>query len=108
MEDNSATIVAINKGYSPTLRHLPRTQRIALGFLHDTLSPDSDDELGLHEHEGPLTVEKDDTDSHKGDVFTKEMSRQSFEEKLHKLGMAPSAMASSALLVAALSSSLCS
>ena len=104
MEDNSATIVAIQKGYSPTLRHLARTQRIALGFLHDTLSPDSDDELDLHENEGPLSVVKAETDNQKGDFLTKELPRSAFEHKLKTLGMTPQAMASSALVA----SSLCS
>ena len=51
-EDNAATITAIDKGYSPTLRYLPRTQRIALGFLHETLRPDEDELADPRDDEG--------------------------------------------------------
>jgi hypothetical protein len=34
-EDNTATIIAVQKGYSPALRHLPRTQRLSVGFVHE-------------------------------------------------------------------------
>ncbi len=34
-EDNSATIIAIQKGFSASLRHLPRTQRLSVGFAHE-------------------------------------------------------------------------
>ena len=86
-EDNAATITAISKGYSPTLRYLPRTQCISLGFLHETLRPDEDgseDEL-----ERQIVLEKADTDDHKGDIMTKKMPRMSFETKLRMLGMMP-------------------
>ena len=82
-------ITAIRQGGSPTFRHLMRSQRIALRFLHDMLCPDSEDELDLHEMEGQLSVEKADTDDHKGDVLTKELPRAAFETKLRNLGMAP-------------------
>ena len=34
LEDNVGTIQAIEKGYSPALRHLPKTQKTSLDFLH--------------------------------------------------------------------------
>ena len=38
MEANAATITSVNKGYSPSLRHLPRTQRVSLGLLHESIT----------------------------------------------------------------------
>eukprot|EP00972_Heterocapsa_arctica_P065529 9670430-Heterocapsa_arctica.AAC.1 len=35
LEDNIQCIAAVTKGYSPTLRHLWRTERIALGTAHE-------------------------------------------------------------------------
>ena len=35
-DDNSACIVSATKGYSPSMRYLPRTQRIAIGSAHET------------------------------------------------------------------------
>ena len=34
LEDNIGTIQAIEKGYSPALRHLPKTQKTSLDFLN--------------------------------------------------------------------------
>ena len=34
--DNAACIIAVDKVYSPTLRYLPSTQRIAISFLKET------------------------------------------------------------------------
>jgi hypothetical protein len=34
-EDNSAAISAARKGYSPALRHLPRTQRISISSVNE-------------------------------------------------------------------------
>ena len=58
-EDNSATIAAIRKGYSPALRYLRRTQRIDIGFLHEI----------FEEHD--VNIEKASTSKHRGDMFTK-------------------------------------
>ena len=37
-EDNSACIVAARKGYSPNMRYLRRTQRIAIGAVYDIIT----------------------------------------------------------------------
>ena len=89
-EDNAACIIAVDKGYSPTLRYLPRTQRIAISFLKEVLRPGEDDEQDdLIECEGQISLEKIETVKHKGDVFTKELPRSSFEYKMNMLGMRP-------------------
>ena len=36
--DNMQTIQAVTKGYSKRLRHLPRTQRVCVGLLHELLN----------------------------------------------------------------------
>ena len=34
VEDNEATITIVDKGYSPSMRHLARVQGTDIGFLH--------------------------------------------------------------------------
>ena len=77
-EDNSATILAIKKGYSPSLRHLPRTERVSLGSLHELFHEQDGHDcrhgtIELVHHEGAL---------HKADIFTKDMQPKPFKEKL--------------------------
>ena len=76
MEDNAATITSVNKGYSPSLRHLPRTQRVSLGLLHESIT--SKPENG----EGNTRLLKVETGSHKGDLFTKELAPKDFNKAL--------------------------
>ena len=71
-EDSSATISAIQRGYPPALRHLKRTQRIAIGFLHGTTSS------------FPVFFEKADTAEHKGDFFTKPLNITAFYDTLYR------------------------
>ena len=72
MEDNAAMITAAQKGYSPTLRHLKRIQRTSLGLIHDLISRKPDDDEGL------VYLDKVDTDIHKGDQFTKQLTVAKF------------------------------
>ena len=76
-EDNTSAITAIKKGYSPSLRHMPRTQRVCLGSLHEVLY---DDEQGRTA--GGIQLVHSDTKTHKGDIFTKEMPPKDFNSKL--------------------------
>ena len=94
MEDNTATIEACVKGYSPSLRHLPRHQRCALGTVHDICFGDKDDteeekmeRKMLEEKFGAITLEHRDSELHKADLFTKEMPRAPYEAKLRLIGM---------------------
>ena len=75
MEDNTACISAITKGYSLALRYLKRTQRIDLGFLHEVLNSEN------------YHLEKVDTKVHKGDFFTKPLSLPAFREGLERIGI---------------------
>ena len=37
-EDNAAALISANKGYSPAMRGLKRTQRVSIGYIHDVIS----------------------------------------------------------------------
>ena len=94
MEDNTATIEACMKGYSPSLRHLPRHQQCALGTVHDVCFRDKDDDEArvrakeqIEREYGVITLEHKVTDEHKGDMFTKEMPRVSLETKVKLIRM---------------------
>ena len=76
MEDNSAAIIAIKKGYSPALRHLSRTHRISLGLLHEVTTQQS------MQDQGSVTIIKAPTSTHKGDMFTKDLPPCKFGDAL--------------------------
>ena len=66
--DNSQAILAIQRGYSKKLRHLGRTQRVNLGFLHDVLE---DEEMRYGVVHRP-------TAEMKADIFTKALAAPQF------------------------------
>ena len=78
MEDNAACIVAITKGYSPSMRYLKRTQRVSLGHLHDIFY-EKEEKRGGH---GKVNLKKANTHEHKGDMMTKELSPAQFDRAL--------------------------
>ena len=85
-EDNTACITAAEKGYSPSLRHLARHQRCALGTVHETFFEDADATPMEAEARrriiceyGEMRLEHKDTKQHKGDFFTKELPRVEFD-----------------------------
>ena len=80
-EDNAAAIVSVTKGYSPAMRHLPRTQRVSLGFLHEVFTAEP------QEGEGRVRVMKAETDEHRGDAFTKELESHKFANALQLIRM---------------------
>ena len=82
-EDNSACIQAIRKGYSPTLRHLKRTQRVSVAQLHEAFEERGAEQGG----DGPVTLEHAETKTHKGDLFTKYMAPATYREALGRLGV---------------------
>ena len=63
-EDNTQCIAAVKKGYSAALRHLPRTQRLALGAMHEVFYGD-EDEAG--EAAGHCSIAYCESGKHKGD-----------------------------------------
>ena len=93
-EDNMACITAAEKGYSPSLRHLARHQRCALGTVNETfyLSADATtDEIAARsaiiEAYGEMQLEHCDTKKHKGDFFTKELPKVEFDTALKMMGV---------------------
>ena len=80
-EDNAAAIVSVTKGYSPAMRHLPRTQRASLGFLREVFTAEP------QEGEGRVRVMKAETDEHRGDAFTKELESHKFANALQLIRM---------------------
>ena len=81
MEDNAATIVAASRGYSPAMRHLTRSQRTSLGFVHDMISQKP------NPGEGSISIVKADTKEHRGDMFTKELEPKAFDHALRMIRM---------------------
>ena len=59
-EDNEAVIKMINKGKSPTMRHVSRTHRVALGWLFDRINLDS-----------KIKIKYIDTKNQLADILTK-------------------------------------
>ena len=80
MEDNEACIVALKKGYSPSMRHVSRTQRISVGFVSDCFTlPNLND--------GGISIIKAATADHKGDMFTKFLGPTDFEKACRMIRM---------------------
>jgi hypothetical protein len=48
-EDNQSAMAIIRRGYSPMLRHLSKTSRVSIGFLHEAFA---DDESRILVHVG--------------------------------------------------------
>ena len=76
-EDNTQCIAAVRSGYSAALRHLPRTERIALSTCHEIFVEDAE------RHSLNYEV----SENHKGDVFTKRLSPAAFERAIAMLGL---------------------
>ena len=80
-EDNNATIIAVQKGYSPTLRHLQRSQRVSLGYVHEVVTGQDDTS------DGNIELAKVDTSSQKGDSFTKYLTPKDFHKAMDIIGI---------------------
>ena len=79
-EDNAAAIISATTGYSPSMRHLHRTQRISIGLLHDMINEE------LQEGKGSISIAKVETSKLKGNLFTKELDPQIFPDAPHDQG----------------------
>ena len=75
LEDNTQCIAAVKKGYSAALRHLARTERIALGVAHEQFFADDSN----------FVLEYQASERHKGDVFTKKLTPAPFEHAVTEL-----------------------
>ena len=71
LENNTQCFQVTETVYSAALRHLPRTEWISLGVVHEVFSEKDQHELVYQE-----------TSSHKGDMFTKRLDPSAFERAL--------------------------
>ena len=95
MVHNAAAITAAQKGYSPSLRHLQRTQRTSVGAVHEMFFWNDEDEeeqdnlrfwghlmepKGSEDMQpvGKVSLLKVDTKVHKGNFFTKTLTPAEF------------------------------
>ena len=69
-EDNNQVLSAARKGCSPALRHLARTQRVSLGFVHEVLH-------GPDKVQG-LELVREESVTQKADFFTKQLQNNNF------------------------------
>ena len=76
-EDNMSTVVVINAGYSPQLRHIQKHHRISLGEVHE-----------LCQHED-IILQHIETDKQKGDLMTKGLARPKHEPAMRMVGLCP-------------------
>ena len=81
-EDNTAAITAALKGYTPAMRYLPRTQRIAVSFISEIINNEGNRIRIFHQQ----------TATQKGDVFTKELGSADFWKAMKLLKYMPKAM----------------
>ena len=63
------------------MKGLSRTQKVSLGYMHDLVTENSVDGFGKVE------LDRVDTDSQKGDLFTKAFGSQKFWSLLFILGV---------------------
>ena len=92
LEDNTQCIAAIQRGYSPSPRHLQRHCRLSLGFPHEVFVPDRTDP------DDPQYISKleyCETSKQKGDWVTKENPAKKFLECLKLAGYVGECLASS-------------
>jgi hypothetical protein len=73
-EDNAGTILVVENGYSPALRHLSKTQKISIDLLH----------FVCHSEE-ICNVNKIDTGEQVADVFTKSFGGPQWDHALELL-----------------------
>ena len=76
-EDNMSTIVVINSGYSPQLRHIQKHHRISLGEVSELMAHKS------------RTCQHIETDKQKGDLMTKGLARPKHEPAMKMVGLYP-------------------
>ena len=72
-----STIVVINAGYSPQLRHIQKHHRISLGEVHE-----------LCQHED-IILQHIETDKQKGYLMTKGLARPKHEPAMKMVGLYP-------------------
>ena len=76
MEDNDGAILAVQKGYSPTLRYLTITQGVSISLIHDIVH--------IHDLAALLQV---DTEEQAADIFTKAVKVCSYGKAVRMLNI---------------------
>ena len=82
-EDNTQTIFAIRRGYSPALRHLKRHINLGLGFTHEVFYPDLSDSSAPKYWSSLVYCP---TDEQLGDMLTKELPPIKFSAAIGAAG----------------------
>ncbi|CAE8628887.1 unnamed protein product [Polarella glacialis] len=83
-EDNTQAIIALQKGYPPSLRHLARHNRLSLGFVHEVFHGRNEDGTKMYDAE----VRHAPSATQKGDImFTTALDRAAFEAAKMKIGI---------------------
>ena len=82
-EDNTAAITIVRKGYSPSLRCLPRTHRTSIGVTHETFHEPPPEGCGKCEL---IYVE---SAKNKGVLMTKYLDRPALEKALEMIQVVP-------------------
>lgn len=82
MQDNNPVIMACRKGYSPHLRHMPRTHRTSIGFLKDLIDPDEPEE-----GTGAVRIVRASTTDHKGNCLTKALTVAPYKLEMSRIGV---------------------
>ena len=72
-EDKATAISTARAGYSPALRHLPRTERISAGVFYEILVKS-----------GGCTLQYQASGEHMGDMFTKRLDPATFEAAIKR------------------------
>ena len=91
LEDNTACISTVQRGYSPAMRHLQRHCKLSLGFTHEVFFPDkTDPDATFYLSELVYCP----TDEQKGDWMTKELTPVKFTAALELAGYASRGSAS--------------
>ena len=75
--DNTQALAAVKRGYSKKLRHLPRTQKVSIGVIHDI----------LQDPECMTNATHCGTADMKADIFTKSLTAAPFVKAVNMIGM---------------------
>ena len=74
-EDNMATIKVVNKGFSPTLRHILRTHKVNLSSIKEAIDSDN------------IELQCIETEQQAADVFTKALCPMKWPAAMDMLGI---------------------
>jgi len=82
-EDNTQTIAAVRRGYSPALRHLKRHVNLGIGFTSEVFYPDRSDPEAPQYWSSLVYCE---SKAQLGDWMTKELGPKDFQNAFEKAG----------------------